>query len=300
MGEMTITTARGEQTITLSEEQAAQIPEIRRFTTLSEARKLTPAALTLILRLRKRLVRESYAQEREALLAMQREALMTHDPTDEQIIRLSMLITDLTSSLNRIGSRLAYLADIHYPTIVRSVPHATLARIIIDTPHELSRGELSRPPPERIAHLLKHLANTYQEVNERIHEAEDTVRDILTRTYPNFTRIATERLAHRFITHAGGLENIARTHASKIQLLGAESALFRHLRNKRNRPPKHGIIHEHPFLTRVRRTHRGRMARMLADKLVIAAKMDYFGSTDHTYAEAMLNALNERATEWSA
>jgi len=62
--------------------------------------------------------------------------------------------------------------------------------------------------------------------------------------------------------------------AGTVQLLGAERALFRHLRNKKARPPKHGLIINHPV---VARSHdKGKAARALADKLAIAAKVDYF------------------------
>jgi nucleolar protein 56 len=57
-------------------------------------------------------------------------------------------------------------------------------------------------------------------------------------------------------------------------MLGAERALFRHLKNG-SRPPKHGIIYQHPTIHRAPYWQRGKLARTLAGKLAIAAKMDH-------------------------
>jgi nucleolar protein 56 len=40
--------------------------------------------------------------------------------------------------------------------------------------------------------------------------------------------------------------------------------------------PKHGIILQHPLLQRAKMPDRGKVARALADKIAMAAKIDYF------------------------
>jgi len=57
--------------------------------------------------------------------------------------------------------------------------------------------------------------------------------------------------------------------------LGAEKALFRSLKTKA-RPPKHGIIFQHPLIHDGKRWQRGKIARALAGKLAIAARVDAF------------------------
>jgi len=57
--------------------------------------------------------------------------------------------------------------------------------------------------------------------------------------------------------------------------LGAEKALFRSLRTGA-RPPKHGIIFQHPLIHEAKRWQRGKVARALAGKLTIAARVDAF------------------------
>jgi len=64
--------------------------------------------------------------------------------------------------------------------------------------------------------------------------------------------------------------------ASTIQVLGAEKALFRSLKTG-SRPPKHGIIFQHPYLHDAKKWQRGKIARAMAGKIAIAARADLFG-----------------------
>jgi nucleolar protein 56 len=77
------------------------------------------------------------------------------------------------------------------------------------------------------------------------------------------------------MAQAGGLLPLSRLPASAIQVLGARTALFAHL--KTHTPsPKHGIIFQHRRVHNAPRDTRGRVARVLAGKLAIAARLDYF------------------------
>jgi nucleolar protein 56 len=65
--------------------------------------------------------------------------------------------------------------------------------------------------------------------------------------------------------------------SSRLQVMGAEKSLFKHL--KGHAPsPKHGIIYRHPAVIGSPRRLRGRAARTLAAKLTIAARLDANGA----------------------
>jgi len=85
-------------------------------------------------------------------------------------------------------------------------------------------------------------------------------------------------LGARLIAGAGGLKQLALLPSSTIQLLGAEKALFRHLRNKRIKGPKHGLLYQHAMVKRVPAKHKGKVARSVAAKIAIAARADFFKS----------------------
>jgi nucleolar protein 56 len=82
-------------------------------------------------------------------------------------------------------------------------------------------------------------------------------------------------LAARLISLAGGLESLAKMPSGTVQVLGAEEALFAHLRGHAP-SPKHGVIFTHEFVSGTRPDDRGSAARALAGKLAIAARIDHY------------------------
>lgn len=103
---------------------------------------------------------------------------------------------------------------------------------------------------------------------------------------PNFSSVAGHVLGARILGRAGGMRRLAFRPSSTIQLLGAEKALFRHLREGA-KGPKYGLIYAHPLVRAANPWDRGKVARALAGKLAIAAREDYFGKKD------ISKALNE-------
>jgi nucleolar protein 58 len=59
---------------------------------------------------------------------------------------------------------------------------------------------------------------------------------------PNLTILVGELVGARLIAHAGTLINLAKHPASTVQILGAEKALFRALKTKKD-TPKYGLIY---------------------------------------------------------
>jgi len=116
--------------------------------------------------------------------------------------------------------------------------------------------------------LVATLSGTRDELDTRI---EDATRTIM----PNTTYLTGSLMAARLLSMAGGLKQLPLLPASTIQTLGAEKALFKHLKDN-TPPPKHGVIFQYPELRRVPRKDRGKVARLLAAKVAIAARLDYF------------------------
>jgi nucleolar protein 56 len=65
-----------------------------------------------------------------------------------------------------------------------------------------------------------------------------------------------------------------------VQLLGAEKALFRHLKGG-GKAPKYGILFSHPYVQQAPPEKKGKVARLVAAKLSLAAKTDFFSKQDH-------------------
>jgi nucleolar protein 56 len=92
---------------------------------------------------------------------------------------------------------------------------------------------------------------------------------------PNIKAVCDVMVAASLIEHAGSLKRLSILPSSTIQILGAEKALFRHMKTGA-KPPKHGIIVNHSLIAKSPDKMHGKIARAVADKISIAAKVDYF------------------------
>jgi len=108
---------------------------------------------------------------------------------------------------------------------------------------------------------------------------------------PNLSILAGPDLAAKLIAKAGSLRKLALMPASTVQVIGAEKALFKHLRSGSS-PPKHGLIFQHASISTSPKHLRGKIARSLATKLAIAAKADAFSK--NMIAEKLKKEFEER------
>ncbi len=134
---------------------------------------------------------------------------------------------------------------------------------------EIRESEVTKAFRERLKSL---------EMLRRMVEKE--IEDVMAKIAPNMTEVAGAKIAAKLLERAGSFEKLIRMPASKIQLIGAEKSLYKALarmrRGKKAKIPKHGIIFLHPFVRSLPKSKRGKMARFLAAKIAIAAKIDYF------------------------
>jgi len=151
-------------------------------------------------------------------------------------------------------------------------------------------AEMSREDEERV----KDVAREGLRLIKLKREQENYIKELMSAEAPNLSAIAGPILGAKLIALAGGLEKLARLPASTIQVLGAEKALFRFFRTGRG-APKHGIIFQHPYVHGSPRWQRGKIARLLAAKIAIAARIDYFSREDRS--SELRRALEERYAE---
>jgi nucleolar protein 56 len=128
---------------------------------------------------------------------------------------------------------------------------------------------------ERDMHRVMGLAQIAMTSSAEREKLAEYVEATMKKIAPNMTDVAGSTIGARLIAKAGGLDRIARLPASTIQVLGAEKALFRALRTGA-RPPKHGILFQHEAVHTAPKWQRGKIARALANKIAIAARIDYY------------------------
>jgi nucleolar protein 56 len=223
----------------------------------------------------------------------------TAEKRDLQAAQASLSIDDLDKSLNLFMSRIREWFGLHFPELDRLLEkNETYARLVVNlgrkenfTIENLENEGIPKNKSESIvkvaeasmgADISSDDLSQIQELSRKVLELyvvrqllENHVEIIMDEVAPNTKTITGSLLGARLIAIAGGLVNLAKLPASTIQVLGAEKALFRALKTK-SRPPKHGIIFQHPLIHDAKRWQRGKIARALAGKLSIATRVDAF------------------------
>ncbi len=144
------------------------------------------------------------------------------------------------------------------------------------------------------APIQKELAQLIAEVSEEELALEQRIQETAHSLIPNLSTILGEQLACHLLALAGSVEKLARMPASTIQVLGAEKALFRFLEGK-GTAPKHGAIFQHPQVKSVQKSDRGQMARVVANKTSLAARIDAYGGEFQGYD--LLHNVQQRYDE---
>ena len=135
--------------------------------------------------------------------------------------------------------------------------------------------------------LLRGFAENVCSLYVRKRQIEAYIGNSMEIIAPNLNLIAGPMLGARLISLSGSLEKLATFPSSTIQVIGANKALFKHLR-ARAPSPKHGIIYSHSLINTAPWWIRGKIARAVAAKLSLAARMDFYsGEKDLSLAEKL-------------
>jgi len=126
---------------------------------------------------------------------------------------------------------------------------------------------------------MQPLLNSIKTIKEESKTLEKKIQDDMNNLAPNISTIIGPLIGARLMAIAGGLDKLALLPASTIQVLGAEKALFR-FKKEGGKPPKHGVIFQHPMIKKTPLRVRGKVSRAIATKLSIAAKADAFTGRD--------------------
>ncbi len=225
-----------------------------------------------------------------------RSAAEKRDLLAAQAIRA---IDDIDKTVNLYAARLREWYSLHFPELNDLVKeHEDYVKIVAELGHrsnitkeKLMELGFSEAKAEKIAEAarksigadlsefdieaIQTLARITAELYKLRRDLTEYIERVMKEVAPNITALVGPLLGARLISLAGGLEKLAMMPASTIQVLGAEKALFRALRTG-GRPPKHGIIFQYPDIHKSPKWQRGKIARALAAKLAIAAKVDAF------------------------
>lgn len=130
-------------------------------------------------------------------------------------------------------------------------------------------GKFEKKDVEKINNFAKEINNKYL----LIKELEKYLEELMQKICPNITVLTGVQIGAELIIIARSLKRLSEMSASKIQLLGAEEALLRHLKTD-SKSPKYGVLFMHPLVQKAK--ERGKAAKIIAEKIAIAVKVDRF------------------------
>nr|WP_048060604.1 hypothetical protein [Methanothermus fervidus] len=218
----------------------------------------------------------------DVLLKLTREKIKKSVKKDVTLVQAVNALQDVEETLNKLIERLREWYSIHFPEMDKIRNHEEYVRLITkfkkrekimkklkikDTIGADFKGKDVNIIVD-FAEKVEQLQNIRKKLRRYI---DKKMKDIA----PNLRDVAGSLLGAKLIAHVGSLERLASLPSSTVQVLGAEKALFRHLR-RGDKPPKHGLIYQHPYIWRARYHIRGKIARTLASAISLAARKDLF------------------------
>ena len=193
---------------------------------------------------------------REHAISLAKRKLEEEAGAEEDLLMAVQALDGMSQAINLLDERLYEWSRLHRQEIVHG--------------RSLAEGLREDRNMGRLAEAIMDLRKSRQAM-------ENVVSDAVQSLSPNLSSLAGPILAARLISRARGLSRLSAMPSSRLQVMGAEKSLFKHL--KGNAPsPKHGIIYRHPAVVGSPRRLRGRAARALAAKLTIAARLDANGA----------------------
>jgi nucleolar protein 56 len=241
------------------------------------------------------------------------------EKVDLHIVQAINALDEIDKISNVLGSRMREWYGLHFPeldnllqslnvyaeivknagprkNITKEILEATGIQekkmgIILEIAARSKGGEIT----EKNLTIVKKIADAVLFQSELRMTLTDHIENEMEAVAPNIKRLLTSSVGARVIAKAGSLSRLAALPASTIQVLGAEKALFRALKTG-TRPPKHGILFQHPLVHSAPTWQRGKIARAIASKVAIAARIDLYrhsGMVDSSIADRLDRRIAE-------
>lgn len=224
---------------------------------------------------------------REATIALAKEAVKVSVGPDVHLGQAVRAYDDLISTGNLLSERLHEWYGFHFPELENVVsgdayPKAVAAHGSKERVMDalgLKMDSIGSEVADEDLESIRTLASALTESMSARQKVEKYVELRMREVAPNISILAGPVIGARLIMHAGSLRRLASMPSGTVQLLGAEKAMFRHLKDG-SRPPKHGVLFTHSLVHASPPWQRGPIARALAAKICLAARADVYTRND--------------------
>jgi len=245
-------------------------------------------------------VKDYYELVHDISMAISRRKLRKAVEKKDLILAQSInAVDDINKIINMMATRLREWYSVHFPELNSIIDdHKLYAKIVgelglrsnfvqdkiinlgiskdfTDKIVDAAKSSIGADISEHDINVIKNFAKTITKLYEIRSELEEYIDYLTDDVCPNLKALVGPLISARLISLAGGLDKLSRLPSSTIQVLGAEKALFRALRTG-TKPPKHGVIFQCQEVHGAPKWQRGKIARALAGKISIAARVDAF------------------------
>lgn len=203
---------------------------------------------------------------------------------DKHLIQASNSIDEIDETISKLIERIREWYALYFPemdlinnneTYIKLIHENKTKKEIINQNPDLFIADIDSDINKEDLEILHNFATSIYTLQKTRKKTEEYIDIKMEKIAPNLKHLLGSTIAAKLIVHAGGLKRLATYSSSTVQIMGAEKALFRHLKSG-DRPPKHGIIYQHPQVRSNKWWIRGKIARLLASKISLAARKDVF------------------------
>jgi len=222
------------------------------------------------------------------------------DKVDTMIIQAVGLLDDLDKELNNFAMRLREWYGWHFPEmgkiVTENLAYAKVVKLMglktkakdtdlskVGVPEEIQEEVRSAAETSMGTEItdedlvnINTLAERVIELTEYRASLAEYLKLRMSAIAPNLTYMVGELVGARLISQAGSLMSLAKHPSSTVQILGAEKALFRALKTKKQ-TPKYGLIYHASLVGQSAPNLKGKISRVLAAKLSLCCRVDALG-----------------------
>lgn len=228
---------------------------------------------------------------------------------DMFLIQAINSIEELDETTSKLVERLREWYAIHFPELDGIKNHERYAELVADlgdrdsiinsntldsdSDTKINRESIGAAISEPDLKMVMEFASSIKSLQITKKSLNSYVDQRMLEIAPNLRELAGPSLGAKLIAHVGGVEKLSKMPSGTVQVLGAEKALFRHLKTG-EKPPKHGLIFQHPSVRGARWWIRGKIARTLALKISLAVRKDVYSGE---YDPGIIESFEKRVEE---
>jgi nucleolar protein 56 len=206
-------------------------------------------------------------------LKLTKEEIKASVTDDLLAIQAISNLEETKKAINLLSKRLREWYEYYYPELSKRITDNDKFASLVLT--EKPQTEMGAALDKTNLGAIMNLAKQIEDLIAFKEKQNLYLENLMKKTCSNLYALTGSLIGAKLIMHAGSLRKLSLFPSSTIQLLGAEKALFRHLKSG-SRCPKYGVLLQHPLVSQAQ--EKGKVARMIANKIAIAVKCDINGT----------------------